>query len=59
MEKSFPFVVFDFDGTLVESAIGITACINQMLGELDRPALEVSEVEAMVGEGYITRVGSV
>ena len=51
MVKSFPFVVFDFDGTLVESAIGMTTCINQMLGELDRPALEVNEVEAMVGEG--------
>ena len=55
MVKSFPFVVFDFDGTLVESAIGMATCINKMLGELNRPALEVNEVEAMVGQGiYVT-----
>ncbi len=51
MVKSFPFVVFDFDGTLVKSAICMTTCINKMFAELDRPLLKVDDVEAMVGEG--------
>lgn len=51
MTLRFPYLVFDFDGTLVESAIGMTACMNQLMTELDRPSLEVQKVAYMVGQG--------
>ncbi|MBO44536.1 MAG: phosphoglycolate phosphatase [Rhodospirillaceae bacterium] len=51
MKLRFPYLIFDFDGTLVESAIGMTACMNQLMSELDRPSLEVQQVAYMVGEG--------
>jgi len=51
MTLRFPYLVFDFDGTLVESAIGMTACMNQLMSELGRPSLEVQQVAYMVGQG--------
>jgi phosphoglycolate phosphatase len=51
MALRFPYLIFDFDGTLVESAVGMTACMNQLMAELDRPSLEVQQVAYMVGEG--------
>ena len=49
--NDFPFLIFDFDGTIIESAVGMTACINEVLSELGRPRLEVHDLENMVGEG--------
>ena len=51
MTLRFPYLVFDFDGTLVESAIGMTSCMNQLMSDLGRPSLEVQQVAYMVGEG--------
>ncbi|HAT35551.1 MAG TPA: phosphoglycolate phosphatase [Rhodospirillaceae bacterium] len=51
MTLRFPYLVFDFDGTIVESAVGMTACMNQLMTELDRPSLDVEQVELMIGQG--------
>ena len=47
----YSYLIFDFDGTLVESAIGMTACMNQLMDELGRPHLSVEQVGLMVGQG--------
>ena len=44
-------VVFDLDGTLVNSAADITACANKMLAALDAPPLAIDAVTAMIGDG--------
>lgn len=46
-----PAVVFDLDGTLIDSRPDLVCAINQMRRELDLAPLEVSAVERMVGEG--------
>lgn len=51
MSLRFPYLVFDFDGTIVESAIGLTACMNELMAEIGRPTLEVNQVAMMVGQG--------
>jgi phosphoglycolate phosphatase len=47
----YPYLIFDFDGTLVESAIGLTSCMNELMDELGRPQLTVDQVALMVGQG--------
>lgn len=49
-------VVFDLDGTLVDSAPDIRASINLVLGERGRRPLSLAEVTAMIGEGAETLV---
>lgn len=44
-------LVFDLDGTLVDSRKDITTAINQLRAELDLPPLTLDQVVAMVGEG--------
>jgi phosphoglycolate phosphatase len=44
-------VVFDLDGTLVDSRLDLAAAVNATRDRLDLPALPVGEVTAMVGEG--------
>lgn len=44
-------VVFDLDGTLVDSAPDIAAAINAVLDEAGRRALSLDEVRGMVGDG--------
>lgn len=51
IRKRFDAVVFDLDGTLVDTAPGILAYLNEMLAELDRPALELETVRPMIGNG--------
>jgi phosphoglycolate phosphatase len=47
----FEAVVFDLDGTLVDSAPDLCALVNEMLAELDRPGLDLAEVRPMIGDG--------
>jgi phosphoglycolate phosphatase len=47
-------VVFDLDGTLVDTAADLQAHVNLVLGELDRPGLELEDVRLMVGDGART-----
>jgi phosphoglycolate phosphatase len=44
-------VVFDLDGTLVDSAPDLHVCANQLLAELDLPALSLAQVTGFIGEG--------
>lgn len=47
----FGHLIFDLDGTLVDSRTDLTAATNYMLAELGRPLLSVSEVEKLIGLG--------
>ncbi len=44
-------LVFDLDGTLVDSAPDIAAAVNRMMGKRGFPALPTEAVAAMVGDG--------
>lgn len=44
-------IVFDLDGTLVDSAPDLHAAANAMLAELGRPALSLRQVTGFVGNG--------
>ena len=48
---SFRHVIFDLDGTLVDTLPDIAAATNHMLEELDRPHLSQAGVQALVGFG--------
>ncbi len=49
----FPFtaVVFDLDGTLIDSAPDLRALVNEMLAELGRPGLALADLRPMIGDG--------
>lgn len=44
-------LLFDLDGTLVDSIGDLAGALNSLRGELDLPALAVPEVRRMVGDG--------
>jgi phosphoglycolate phosphatase len=44
-------LVFDLDGTLIDSRRDITTAINRMRGELGLPPIPLAAVVTMVGEG--------
>lgn len=44
-------VMFDLDGTLVNTAPELAAAINQMLAELSLPMLPQQQIAAYIGEG--------
>ena len=46
-----PALVFDFDGTLIESAPELAHCLNRLLTDNGRRAATLAEVEAMIGNG--------
>jgi phosphoglycolate phosphatase len=48
---SFDLVLFDLDGTLVETAPEITDAINELFGRLRLPRVEQRDVERWVGFG--------
>ena len=56
MTKSLPALVFDFDGTLIESAPEIRACLNQLMAQYGRPSLTLPQVEKMIGHGVASLV---
>lgn len=51
MTKSCPDLVFDLDGTLIDSAPDLHACLNRLLGSEGRRQLDLAEVVTMVGDG--------
>ena len=51
IKTRFDAVIFDLDGTLVDTAPDILAYLNEMLAELGRPALELDAVRMMIGDG--------
>ena len=52
-------LVFDLDGTLVDSVPDLRAALNQMLRERGRRPLSSSQVKGMVGDGVPPLVFSV
>lgn len=50
-ERRFDAVVFDLDGTLVDSAPDLTRALNCLLDEIGRPALPLTAVLGMIGDG--------
>ncbi|MGH7047801.1 MAG: phosphoglycolate phosphatase [Stellaceae bacterium] len=44
-------LVFDLDGTLVDSAAGLRAALNELLRERGRELLSLPQVKAMIGDG--------
>jgi phosphoglycolate phosphatase len=44
-------LVFDLDGTLIDSRRDLTTAVNRMRAELDLPPLALEQVVTMVGEG--------
>jgi phosphoglycolate phosphatase len=44
-------VIFDLDGTLLDSAPDIQVAINKLLAEEGRRLLTLEEVAAMIGDG--------
>ena len=49
-------VLFDLDGTLVDSAPDIAAAANRMLAQLEAPALAFDTIKAFIGNGVPTLV---
>ena len=47
----FRAVVFDLDGTLIDSAPSIAAAVNAHLAEIGLPSLPVAEIRSMIGDG--------
>ena len=50
----FDAVVFDFDGTLVDTAPDLQAHVNTVLEEVGRPELDLNGVRLLVGDGART-----
>ncbi len=49
--NSIEAVVFDLDGTLIDSAPDLRTAVNRLLAEKGRRALDLGAVTAMVGDG--------
>ncbi|MGH7211819.1 MAG: HAD hydrolase-like protein, partial [Acetobacteraceae bacterium] len=46
-----PTLLFDLDGTLVDSAADLTAALNRVTGARALAPFSVAETKAMVGDG--------
>lgn len=44
-------LVFDLDGTLIDSAPDLRAAVNEMLRERGRAPLSLAQVRRMIGDG--------
>lgn len=49
--KMISSIIFDLDGTLIDSVIDVRAALNQLLSENGRHPLTDADVRTMVGEG--------
>src|SRR5690606_2106400 len=49
--RRFSTIVFDLDGTLVDSAPDLCGVVNDMLRQHGRVALDMSDIRKMVGDG--------
>jgi phosphoglycolate phosphatase len=51
LSATFPTVVLDLDGTMIETAPDLCAALNHVLAAEGRPGLAVDEVRDLIGEG--------
>ena len=51
ISNSVRLVIFDLDGTLIDSKYDIAAAVNLTLGDLDIPTLPPEEIFTFVGDG--------
>jgi phosphoglycolate phosphatase len=51
MPDTRPDLIFDLDGTLIDSAPDLAHALNRLLAELGRPPLDLPAVRRMVGDG--------
>jgi phosphoglycolate phosphatase len=49
----FDLLIFDFDGTLVDTRVDITNAVNDMLARFGMPNKGVEEVTSYVGDGIV------
>jgi phosphoglycolate phosphatase len=49
-------IIFDLDGTLVDSAEDLRAALNILLGELDLRPIAANEIKGMIGDGVLKLV---
>ena len=56
MTTTLPALVFDFDGTLIESAPEIRSCLNILLEQYGRTEVTLPQVERMIGNGVANLV---
>jgi phosphoglycolate phosphatase len=54
LRERFDAVVFDLDGTLVDTAPDLQAHVNAVLSELGRPGLDLESVRLLIGDGART-----
>jgi len=54
---TLPALVFHFDGTLIESAPEIRACVNILMEEHGRRTLTLPQIEKMIDRGCTSLVG--
>ena len=53
-DTKFAAVVFDLDGTLLDTLEDIAVAANSTLAELGEPELEVEAYRGLVGEGVVS-----
>src|ERR1700681_3594164 len=46
-------IIFDLDGTLVDSAEDLRSALNKLLGDLHLRAIEANEIKGMIGNGVL------
>jgi phosphoglycolate phosphatase len=49
-------LIFDLDGTLVDTAPDLHAATNHVLGQIDRPPISMAELRAFVGHGAMNLI---
>jgi phosphoglycolate phosphatase len=49
----FDLLIFDFDGTLVDTRLDIANAVNDMLARFGRPPKGVEEVTSYIGDGIV------
>ena len=54
--RQINYLLFDLDGTLVDSVPDLTLSLNLLRAELDRPPLSEKQVATMVGDGVTVLV---
>lgn len=52
--NKFQLLIFDLDGTLIDSVADLTAGVNHTLLQLGLPALPVERIKSFIGDGFTT-----